>query len=853
MTIKRILFFIVLLFLGVSTISADGTPEYKGKPWTRNLSKPYRFTTGLDNVHMSVWASHGYYYDGRKEKWRFQRPKMFCTTEDLFTQTIVVPYLIPMLENSGAIVFTPRERGWQSFEIIVDNDNLNSSGYSETGKWYNTDKRGFAHNKAVYFDGDNPFEHGTARMTETSEDGDRKVVFMPRIPVEDEYPVYVSYQTLGGSVDDAEYIVYHQGEKTVVNVNQQMGGSTWTYIGTYRFDKGQNQYNMVTLSNKSSRKGVVTADAVRFGAGMGNIMRGGTTSGLPRCLEGARYYTQWAGAPYKIYGGREGLNDYADDINSRSLFTNYLAGGSQFVKGTEGLKVPIELVLAVHSDAGYNKDCSTLIGSLGICTTNTDGGVFPTGVSRRTSFNYGNEMLNTLKHDISYHFGKWHTRGVNDKNYSETRLPKMPSMILETLSHQNFSDIRLGADPNFRFVMARSIYKTMARFIAEQHDRKVTIQPLAPDNFKMRMKGKNKIVLSWNETEDPLEKSASPSAYILYTAIGTGGFDNGRLVKGRSVKLKLESGVLYSFKVTAVNKGGESFPTEVLSAELNGKHKDNILIINGFHRLSSPAYINNKTFKGFNLTEDMGMWRGKNPGFCGAQIDYSTDGEGGEGPGSLGYSGDELVGRFLMGNEFNYVRSHAEAISAAGEYNILSCSSHAVDEGEVDLDKFKVIDLILGEEKDDGRSLVTYKTYCPFMRQALGMYVTSGGKLLVSGSNVTSDLRGIDEKAFGRAFLNTEFKGKIKTSGSNINAFGRSFTIYDTPNEQHYAVQRADILAPLGKAKTLMTYTGGYCAATAYEGKTWRSIVMGFPFECIRSSKERNMLMKDMIDYILFR
>ena len=53
---------------------------------------------------------------------KWQRPAMFGTTEDLFTQTIVVPYLIPMLEKAGANVFTPRERDWQTNEIIIDND-----------------------------------------------------------------------------------------------------------------------------------------------------------------------------------------------------------------------------------------------------------------------------------------------------------------------------------------------------------------------------------------------------------------------------------------------------------------------------------------------------------------------------------------------------------------------------------------------------------------------------------------------------------------------------------------------------------------------------------------------------------
>ena len=33
---------------------------------------------------------------------------------------------------------------------------------------------------------------------------------------------------------------------------------------------------------------------------MGNIVRGRQVSGLPRTLEGARYYTQWAGAPRNV-------------------------------------------------------------------------------------------------------------------------------------------------------------------------------------------------------------------------------------------------------------------------------------------------------------------------------------------------------------------------------------------------------------------------------------------------------------------------------------------------------------------------------------------------------------------------
>ena len=112
---------------------------------------------------------------------------------------------------------------------------------------------------------------------------------------------------------------------------------------------------MVVLSNESSEHGVVCADAVRFGGGMGNIARGGRTSGLPRYLEGARYSAQWAGMPYEVYAGRKGENDYTDDINTRSNAINYLSGSSVYNPQQSGLGVPLEMTMALHSDAGCSK------------------------------------------------------------------------------------------------------------------------------------------------------------------------------------------------------------------------------------------------------------------------------------------------------------------------------------------------------------------------------------------------------------------------------------------------------------------------------------------------------------------
>ena len=173
--------------------------------------------------------------------------------------------------------------------------------------------------------------------------------------------------------------------------------------------------------------------------------------------------------PYDIYGLKGGNDDYSDDINVRPLMTNYMAGGSCFVPSIEGVGVPLELSLAVHSDAGYAKNGTDLVGSLAIYTTNFNDGRLNCGLSRMMSKGLAESLLDNAKNDIEATYGQWNRRYLWDRNYAETRLPEVPSAIFETMSHQNFPDMVLGQDPNFRFTLARSIYKTLLRYINSQH------------------------------------------------------------------------------------------------------------------------------------------------------------------------------------------------------------------------------------------------------------------------------------------------------------------------------------------------------------------------------------------------
>lgn len=843
--------------------------DYKGEPWVKNASRPYEISKGLQNRHIALWQSHGKYFQNDKGEWGWQRPRLFCTSEDLYTQSYIIPYIIPMLENAGAVVFTPRERDTQRNEVIVDNDSPRSlhSIYlersSRKGKWINSTLQGFAQTKQVYFDNENPFTMGTARFAKTEKKKDKAFAeWIPTIPETGKYAVYVSYQTLPESVSDAKYLVFHKGGVTEFKVNQQIGGGTWVYLGTFEFDKGNNNYGMVVLSNESKQKGVVSADAVRFGGGMGNIARGrngsaiASTSGLPRYLEGARYSAQWAGMPYSVYGGKNGTDDYIDDINARSRTINYLSGNSVYNPSEAGLGVPFEMALALHSDAGYSKE-DEIIGTLGIYTSEFNNGKLNSGISRYASRDLADMVMTGLQRDIRSQFAvDWTRRGMWDKNYSETRLPAVPSMILELLAHQNFADMKLGHDPNFQFAVGRSIYKSILRFISLQHGTDYVVQPLPVTHFAVQFgKKKKTLQLTWQPAEDPLEPTAKPREYVVYTRVGHGGFDNGVVVNTPTCTVQIEEGLVYSFKVTAVNKGGESFPSEVLSAYQAPRNRGTVLIVNGFDRISAPAVVNTPYAAGFSLEQDPGVHYLYNIGLCGAQMSFDRTRAGKETKDGLGYSGNELEGMKIAGNTFDYPFVHGKAIQAAGNHSFVSCSDEAVESGQIRLNDYPVVDYILGLEKEesltDNANNENYKTFTPEMQLLITNYCNAGGNIFVSGSYVGSDMNtNPNEQTFTENVLKYRYAQSLRDSYSGqIFGMGHTMEISRMMNEKSYAVPAPESILPVVPAFSAFVYTdGNRSAGTAYKGN-YRTFVLGFPFESITSEQERARVMTGILGF----
>ena len=171
---------------------------------------------------------------------------------------------------------------------------------------------------------------------------------------------------------DVHYTVHASGADHTFTVNQTMGGAMWIPLGEFYFEAGKHEC-LVTLSNYSEEEGTVTADAIKIGGGMGNIRRGATTdteqtSDYPRFTEGARYWLQWSGFPTDVYSPKDGTDDYKEDYMSRAHWVNNLMGGSERLPDSLGKRIPIDLTLAMHSDAGV-RDNDDVVGTLGIYCT----------------------------------------------------------------------------------------------------------------------------------------------------------------------------------------------------------------------------------------------------------------------------------------------------------------------------------------------------------------------------------------------------------------------------------------------------------------------------------------------------
>ena len=536
-----------------------------------------------------------------------------------------------------------------------------------------------------------------------------------------------------------------------------------------------------------------------------------------------------------------------------------------------GLNIPVDLAFAFHSDAGTTPNDS-IVGTLGIYMSN-DFGNYADGTPRGYSRHLTNFISTNICNDVRALFEPdWSRRGMWDKSYYEARVPEVPTMLLELLSHQNFADMRYGLDPTFRFTVSRAIYKGMLEFIAKRDGRDYMVQPLPVNSFAITDGGNGEYVLTWQPTHDKQCAKAEAESYVVLERIDRGAFVEVAVVREPQYKVRISDNKIHSYKVVAMNQGGRSFDSEVLSLGVAPASKGTVMVVNAFTRISGPDSFalgeGDSCYAGFLNDKDSGVPYKYDISHIGSQFEFrrnlpwrDDDAAG------FGGSHSNYENKVIAGNTFDYPYLHGEAIMAAG-YSFVSTSVKAVEQG-IDLGGYCAVDIIAGKQKEIrvGRGAVPnrYKLYSAALMDALRAYTAAGGNVMLTGAYVASDVwdgitSGKAEQDFASRVLGYNWRvgraatqGKFYTVASPYRefAYGSEYEFCQTLNEEVYCVESPDGVIPADdKGKTIFRYgENNIPAGIAADMGVYRTVVMGMPFEIIRSAESRNLLMQSVLKF----
>ncbi|MBQ6166542.1 MAG: N-acetylmuramoyl-L-alanine amidase [Muribaculaceae bacterium] len=905
--------FITIVGNDINKYFADYEPAYKRshKAFISELDANRHYKHGLDGNIVAMWPSHGWYFEPKLNRWEWQRARLMQTVEDMYTHSYVLPFLIPMLENAGAYVWNARERDTHNIGAVVDNDGGEAQqGYSEHNgkqKWQVGDDAGFAFLRPQYKDFENPFAEGTYRMVKAEKDKKKlsTATWDVDMPEAGEFAIYISYKSLPNSASDVTYTVNSLSGTRSFRVDQKMAGGVWVYLGDFPLAKGLNKA-VVEVSNLSSDKdAVITADAIKVGGGKGNIVRRVAlpteenrriaaeqenekylgqegvqynyigSGEHPWFHLGSRYFLQWAGFPDSVYSTSHGINDYTDDYRSRGEWVNYLAGGSDVLPDRGGLKVPVDISFCLHTDAGSTPD-DEIVGTLLIYCTRANGkqfGKYANGTPRELSRRYCNLLSTEIAKDIRAKWEpNWTRRGMWDKSYYEARVPEVPAVLMELLSHQNFADMKYGLDPMFRFDVSRAIYKGMLKFIAQRDHRSYVVQPLPVNTFAISKTEKGHYLLTWNPTHDDLSDNADATSYIVCERVCLdGAFKEIATVKSPQYSVRIDDHKIHSYRIIAMNDGGRSFPSETLSLGEAAGSQGDVLVVNGFTRVSAPDWFDGPERAGFDDDKDHGVPYMQQINYLGSQYEFrrAIEWKDDDAPG-FGSSRSDHETMNVAGNNFDYPSVHGEALMNAG-YSFVSCSQQAL-EGGYNTDGYRLMDLILGKQKEiktgSGMMPTRFKIYTAGLKDALRRFTAGGGSVLLSGAYVGSDLwdnaagnNDEEGKTFVKSVLGFEhLHGRASLDGTviatdspdNYLSSPGAWTFVSKLNDKVYAVESPDaIRASDSRGFTWMRYgENGLPAAIASDRGNYRTVVVGFPLETVTTAQERTSLMSRIMEFL---
>jgi hypothetical protein len=323
-------------------------------------------------------------------------------------------------------------------------------------------------------------------------------------------------------------------------------------------------------------------------------------------------------------------------------------------------------------------------------------------------------------------------------------------------------------------------------------------------------------------------------------------------------------GQLYSFRVTALNEGGESFPGETLSASLLPDDTKPVLVVNAFDRICGPEFFDLGEMAGIAWWDDQGVGRGINMGHTGNQYDYHRDSpwlhDDSQG---WGASHADMETMPIPGNTFYFPAVHGEALNKAG-YSFVSVSDEVFTSPDFNTNEYQVVDLIFGEERGTA-SLINpsrkdFRVFAPAMMEAISRHTRKGGNIFLSGAYIGTDMaENHDSLAilFAAGVLHYTWRtghattvGLAETTDQAGDLFPERLVFNTGYHTDIYQTESPDAIEPAGEgAFRIYRYGSGKCSAgVAYSG-SYRSVALGFPFETILAIEQRVALMSAIMAF----
>ncbi|MCU0697763.1 MAG: N-acetylmuramoyl-L-alanine amidase [Myxococcaceae bacterium] len=763
-----------------------------------------RFTStgALSGKSVYLSAGHGFTWTNISGTffWRTQRGNTNEIVEDLVSTETVHQWLVPMLQNAGARVFTVRESDTNPDLVLVDNG---EPGYAESGNQaaFSTSSLMAWGRPTFPMAGDvNPFTLGSNRLMTVSPTVTASATWTAQIPRDGFYEVSIAYTAFTARVTDAHFLVRHAGGETSFRVNQQRHGGTWVTLGTFYFRAGGTAQVVAQNDSTDTRNPAnVSLDAVKFGGGVGLIDRGGGVSGRGRFEESSRYQAQWAGAPESVYapGGNTPAADRSNDISARPRFAAWVREAGEPA-----------VYVSWHTNAANSMARGTqtyVYGTDGVgnCTLATE----YAGVqgSRELGDFLRTELVNDLRQDAGWNEPTWRDFGTLCANFGElnpTNNAETPAVLLEVAFHDNATDANRLKEPQFRYVAARAITQGIIRYFASVDMVTPQFPPEAPTAVRARDLLNGRAEVRWSPSSTDLQNVGGQAAtrYRVYSSDDGLAWDDGVETMNTSLDLALPVGRAKYFRVTGVNAGGESFPSVVVGVKAGSPR---LLIVNGFDRFEAAQ----------------------------AQLEAFP----------ARYAINTVVRVYPRRiNDGTVVRLHGEAVDLAG-FGFDSASDEAVEAGLVTPSSYAALSWIAGRGKPQGGAP------SGVAQTALRAALAAGTKVIFSGE-AASDmalLQDIGGAAAGAGLGARSLVGVGPLQGLSWTTDDGTAGSYDVGGADGGSL---DVIAPMGSALRLASYATGAPAASGIAG---RSAVFGFPLEGITGRATRNEVFRRLLVFAL--